>query len=476
MIAASQATATYRCPGEVYDITKAVHLARMAAGFDRCAQCLYRDTTATGGASTPDADAPDSNHKVRPPGQRRSVFTDEGVRGVYRNELTRQRAGELAGAFASCLWDDAAPELAKQPVSEPPLIAESGDDSTLTASEITGTEITGEGIVLLPPGRPGPLVVLACDERPASPDLAMGVGLALRRMGCQVVDIGPATRPCFWFAVDHLHAAGGLQVTGAGCDPAWTGLDFVRQGVWPCSRGADLDRIQARYERGYGRASRRPGSHRLYSVTTAYEVGLWQHFHGLRPFEIVLACPNRLLRELLERLFRKSACQLTWVETPTRARSLGDPNDPDLLRVSKAVREQHAHLGIVIDDDAQSCRLFDDEGRATDLHAVLRLLDEQGRHSCGTQGSVAESAGSKGGSRLPTDRDERVELPTTLAAMSAALRRPGALCRVDNSGRYWFAGAFPVCDAVLTLVHLLQALSRQDTPFSELLGKRQPAA
>ena len=39
------------------------------------------------------------------------------------------------------------------------------------------------------------------------------------------------------------------------------------------------------------------------------------------------------------------------------------------------------------------------------------------------------------------------------------------------SGRYWFDAPGPVCDAVITVAHILQALSRDDTPFSEVCGK-----
>ena len=43
---------------------------------------------------------------------------------------------------------------------------------------------------------------------------------ALRLAGCQVIDIQATTKPCFWFAVEHLQAAASIFVTGAGCDPS----------------------------------------------------------------------------------------------------------------------------------------------------------------------------------------------------------------------------------------------------------------
>src|SRR5207302_1529712 len=43
-----------------------------------------------------------------------------------------------------------------------------------------------------------------------------------------------------------------------------------------------------------------------------------------------------------------------------------------------------------------------------------------------------------------------------------AMNRQPAVFGADGTGRYWFAESYPTCDAVLTVVHLLQALSRSD--------------
>src|SRR5262249_26221511 len=160
------------------------------------------------------------------------------------NEITRGIAERLAAALASCLWDDF--------VRPPPTHADNDQtaESDVASRERDPAEISPaapperlqadssvEGVRVLETGRPGPRVVIAHDERPSSPDLVIGAGQALRRMGCQVVDIGLATRPCFLFAVNHLQAAGGVLVTAAGCDPGWAGFEFVGRGNVLCSSG-----------------------------------------------------------------------------------------------------------------------------------------------------------------------------------------------------------------------------------------------
>ena len=56
------------------------------------------------------------------------------------------------------------------------------------------------------------------------------------------------------------------------------------------------------------------------------------------------------------------------------------------------------------------------------------------------------------------------------------MRRNRAPFAADGAGRYWFAEAYPACDALLTLLHLLQALSRSDTPLSEVVQSQVPPA
>lgn len=433
MVPASLHQPTYRCPGEAYDIPHAVHVARMAAGFERCRECRHRDRSlATDqGAATDPAVSQSS---------RSSLFQQEGVRGVYLNEITRHDAGRIAGAFASCLWDDVGVSVDSR----------EGTDSRSASRKDNESDAT-EGMTLLPIGRPGPTVVLAHDERAAGPDLAMGVGIALRRMGCQVIDVGPVTRPAFWFAVDHLRAAGGVHVTGSGCDPSGIGLDFVLQGVHPCSRGGTLDRIESRLNAGYGRPTRRPGSQRLFDAWVPYEAGLWKHFHALRPLRIALGCSSRLLQELLARLFRNVACRLIPVETPVRARRLFDSADADLDRVIRSVHDGGADLGVLIADDAQQCAVVDDTARLVSPQKMLRLLGELELEQ-NPAGRIVD---------LSSDRE------ATLEEQFVAARPDDSVC-VGSQGNFWFRESAPTCDAVLTLVRLLLRLSRSDLPLSQI--------
>jgi phosphomannomutase len=448
-------TEVYRCPGENYDISRAVHLARLAVSYSKCRHCPHAPGAPAAAEKIP------SELPAATPGS--GLFTSEGIRGRYLNDLTRTLVAEIAGAFASCLWDDfarpgAVSAGARLPTAEgegyhsrtalPADTAEAppiGNDCAADPDSQTSTE----GFRILAPGRPGPSVVLAHDQRPSSPDIVMGVGQALRRMGCQIIDVGLATRPCFAFTVHHLRASGGVHVTGAGCDPGWTGVDFLTRGIIPCSSPGALERIAARHADGYSRPSRRPGSQRTFQGAVPYEAGLLKHFHALRPLKIALACPNGTVRDLLSRTFRRLACRLFPVETPTRARAVLDPHDPDVARTARHVREKGTDLGLLVEDDGEQCVFVNEQGRVIPPAKIARMLAiDQG---AGTAVATAEQS--------------------TREAVTVAMVQDGAPFAIDGRGRYWFVEAYPACDAVLTLVNVLHALSRSDAPMSEVIAK-----
>jgi hypothetical protein len=62
----------------------------------------------------------------------------------------------------------------------------------------------------------------------------------------------------------------------------------------------------------------------------------------------------------------------------------------------------------------------------------------------------------------------------TREGITRAMQAHRAIFGADACGRYWFAEPDPVCDALLTVVHLLQRLSRSDAPLSQVASHSRP--
>ena len=443
----------YVCPGETHAISRAVHLSRLAAFYPKCRECSHRQET--GQLPQPQFESEDSS---RPRESERSLFTLEGVRGVYLNDLTRHKAGELSAAFASLLWE---------------------------SLPLTGRSDLRDANSKRPIRRSGPVIVVGFDERPSSPDIVTGVAAALRRMSCQVVDIGQTSLPCFRFAVAHMQAAGGIFISGHGCEPSWTGLDFVVKHGRPVSlagrrveqresgaaRVLSLESIENRSEQIAVRPLRQGGTQRVFQASVPYLAGLLKRFHALRPLRVAIACPVRFVRRTLDELFEKLPVTLNWVEIPQRQRDVLNEHDADIRRVREAVVAQSADFGLLIDDDGANVAVVDELGRLLAPGDLLCLLAD------------ALPADEVGGA-VVIDNAAREHLQPRIAAKNfrcwlggwtqsdvwQAMRHEAAICGGGATGRVWFHDAEPVCDAILTLAQLLQALSREDSPLSQVVA------
>ena len=444
----------YVCPGETHAISRAVHLSRLAAFYPKCRECLHRQET--GQLPQPQFEREES---MPPRASDRSLFTLEGVRGIYLNELNRHKAGEFASAFASLLWE---------------------------SLPLAGRSDMRDANSKRPTRRNGPVIVVGFDERPSSPDIVTGVAAALRRMSCQVVDIGQISLPCFRFAVAHMQAAGGIFVSGHGCGPSWTGLDFVAKHGRPVSLAGRravqretnvastlcLEDIESRSEQVVSRPLRQGGTQRVFQVSVPYLAGLLKHFHALRPLRVAVGCPIRFIRRTLDELFENLPVTLNWVEVPQRQRDLLKRNDPDISRVREAVLAQSADLGFLIDDDGANVAVVDELGDLLAPEDMLCLLADS-LPADRTAGAVVVNNAAR---EHLQPRISAMNLRCWLGGWTQSdfwqtMRHESAVCGGGTTGRVWLHDTEPVCDAILTLAQLLQALSRDDSPLSQVVAR-----
>jgi phosphomannomutase len=433
----------YICPGEGHPISRPVHLSRLASAFPNCRDCPHRFDT--GHLPAPSLVRLEGGERRI---ERKSLFAEEGVRGVYLNELSRREAHLIAAALARVLWE------------QKPLRGRAQSAARTTS-------------------RTQPVVLVGHDDRPASPDLMTGVVAALRRMGCSVVDIGLSSKPCFWFAADHLQVHAGIHVNGAGCPPAGMALDFVGTDGRPLSRQSrlmadrqnlSLNRIEAQVQDPYPRATRQAGPYRTFRATVPYEAGLWKHFQALRPLRTCLASGSMAVGKTLARIYENLPGELLEVPLPKRKRNPLDPDDPDVIRITSAVKEQEANVGVLIDDDGQRCAFFDEMGQLLSVAQTTRLISEVRHGDCPNDPVILEDFSPEELESLLKRLGMRVARGgVTMAQMSDSMRGHHGSFGGGASGRYWFREAFPTSDAIIALAAILKSISRAETSLSQLV-------
>jgi phosphomannomutase len=438
-----QTPVAYVCPGEDHPIPRSIHLARLAAYYPKCRECEHRRDTGQLPRSTVGRLEQTAARVVK-----LSPFGPEGVRGEYLNHITRQIAGRVAEAVADRCWQSQ-PLAGRVP---------SFDDEAELADHAAQT---------------GPVIVIGHDARPTSPDLCVGVGSALRRMGCEVVDVGRVSGPCHTFAVDHLHAEAGVFVTGCGHPPQWTGIDLTGPRGVPWSMGGSIARgvlldVERRFLNGVSRPTRQGGTQRYFDAVVPYRASLLKHFRDLRPLRVVCALQDEMLRQTLQQIFEPLPCDLIVIDAPPVTDRLA-AGDPVRRAFRVAIKQADAACGIAVGEDNRGIAVFDEQGKSAPMAALFaRLINEQ-RGARRLMVCVNDDD-----AELLAEVEQRCrsveQIVTGREGLAKRLFDPVAGFGIEPGGRLWLKDPIPICDAALTIGLLVRTLSRANQPLSGLLS------
>lgn len=303
-----QLETAYCCPGELLPITESIHYARLADGYHRCRDCQFRSQNDL--LSARQIEWLDKTWKNR---SLQLTFHDEGVGGVFLNQLTLSSGYNLGIAMAT--W------ATKDSVAAQVVLASDGSD---TASEY---------------------------------ETALAEGL--QHQGCHVVELEPTTGPGLVHAIGKSGASGGIFVGSSDTEPRALEIRFFAVSGQPLSRGTALDELEQLYQRQpNGAAATACGASRLL-VRNEYLATYGDLLHGLRPLRAVLDTPSPTVRDYLARLTRNSACKIL------PATAIGAEGSVDRgARLSHSVLVEEAHLGVWIDGDGGRIELVDERGSA----------------------------------------------------------------------------------------------------------------
>ena len=456
----------------------------MAQFYPGCRECPHRDDTQTLSAKHV-ARMAETRGRVPP----QTLFCDEGVEGIYPNDLRPEVVREMAIALGMSLRRRST----------------QGTTGATGVSPVLNQDVGN------------PLVVIAGDGRPVAGELVAGVAEGLRWAGCHVVDIGPASSACLTFAIDHLRASGGILVGHTGAQSHTAALKFWAAGPRPLSAGESLEGVQRIYREGTDRPTRDYGPIERFRADVPYLAAMVDHYHALRPLRFVLDTPSRPVARYIETLTEKTACRIL----PRRSGTGG---------LGGQVPADQAHFGVRIDGDGETCRAVDERGDEVSAEQLLLIVTD-GWHRfsnrCGSatrgrgeldrpmDGDTDESlplgpvnrpiqgnllglrptgsrTGATRGSRTSATQEATIVLEnesseqladairahgwkivrsdSRRAEMERTLREHNATLGGGPSGRFWYApDGLPLPDALMTLTRLLVLLSRSDQPLSEVI-------
>jgi phosphomannomutase len=227
----------------------------------------------------------------------------------------------------------------------------------------------------------GGRVVLSRDSRPSGRMLRAAVTAGLTAAGCTVEDIGIAPTPTAGIAVRQLGAAGGIQITASHNPAPWNGLKmFGPDGaVLPGERGKEVQRIFESGEFKYagwdavGEARVPPGvaeEHVHLACDGVSAAGI--HAAG---FRVLLDGNGGAGGPLGAHLLRQLGCEV--IEHACDPDGVfvheAEPIPAHLLDVAPQVVRAGAHVGFVLDPDADRLAIIDETGACVSEEITLAL-------------------------------------------------------------------------------------------------------
>jgi phosphomannomutase / phosphoglucomutase len=267
-----------------------------------------------------------------------SIFKACDVRGRYGTELTDAAAYGLGQAIGSAMW------------------------------EAVPTPTTG--------AQERPTLVVGGDVRLSTPPLKAALVAGLTATGCRVLDVGILPTPAFYFAKDHLHAVGGVMVTGSHNPAADNGFK-ISLGPRPITED-DLAHLAARMAAN-DFVARAGGGVEQVDVLADYS----RYIKGKAgpapaPFKVVVDAGNGCYSHIAPAVLAELGFEVVPLFCEPDGRFPNRAPNPavaaNLTALRQAVREQGAGLGVAYDGDGDRAVFVDECGRVVENDKSIVLL------------------------------------------------------------------------------------------------------
>jgi phosphomannomutase len=424
------------CPNQVKVlISDAICLGRRHANYPYCKGCQFNDDER---GTAPSEVTRSAQHQYKERAARIDrIFKAYDIRGTYPEMLNEEIAWRIGHATASYLH-----------------------------SALRGLDRSD---------REARAIVVGRDMRKSSPLLAQAFIEGARSTGGPVIDIGMIDTSQIYFAINHLNTCGGAQTTASHNPAQYNG--FKISGAKGVPVGADtglkdIGRIVTnlvRHQTGHR------GELRIADLTSEYR-GFVRSFLGSpRRLKIAIDASNGMAGKWVPILFGDlPTLDLKCINMEHDGEFVHDPNplvDANLRQLRNKVRRNGADFGVCFDGDADRLMVVDENADIVRCDLLTAVLARQflRAHPGGTivydlrsSKAVPEEIRAAGG----TPRRERVGH----AFMKKALADSRGPFGGELSGHFYFQDNFYCDSGVLALVHVINLLTRENKPLSELIA------
>ncbi len=324
----------------------------------------------------------------------------------------------------------------------------------------------------------GKRVVVGRDMRLSSPGLHQTLITGLRQSGCAVDDMDQVPIDAVYFAVGKFGYEAGVMVTASHNPPEYNGFKVVRQGTqWV--RGVELGQLAHSTDA----AAPIAGSLSEFDVWPAYLEHLksFVHLPSLKPLKVVVDAGNGMAGKVIPQLFNGLPFHLTPLSFELDGSFPNRPSNPLAPGASDAVsakvREVGADFGIMFDGDTDRVFFITEQGDFVPADVTLLLLAREFLH---------REPGAAIGYNLICSRavpefitrwgGKPIRTAVGYVNVSQAILQQGAIMGGELSAHYSFRDNYGTDSGFIAALLVLELLSREGKPLSQLVHEYSPYA
>jgi len=325
-----------------------------------------------------------------------------------------------------------------------------------------------------------PRLVLSYDGRISTPSLVKEVRKALLESGAEVVDIGMATTPTFYFAVYHYPFDAGLQISASHNPKEYNGIKFVMNsanGLTKIGKDTGMNEVREITLAEKFVSLKSPGKLIKKENVVKDQVKNAMGLVGnpkIKRFKIVADAANAVGALYLDALFKEVPCELIKMNFEINGNFPAHQPDPlqfdNLKDLQKKVSEEKADLGIAHDGDGYRLLFINEKGKVIQASLITALVAQEllkvypgEKVVCDVRNTLnVESAVKKSGGEVVLTRVGH-------ALITETTKKSKALFAGENSGHYFFRQTGYAEDPMPVILTVLSAMTREEKTISEVL-------
>jgi len=236
-------------------------------------------------------------------------------------------------------------------------------------------------------------IAVGRDMRVSSPKLHASAVKGVVSMGAEVVDIGLASTPTFYFAVAQNGYDGGLEISASHNPKEYNGIKIVREEAQSIGLANGLDKIRdacvvngEHKPQGEGKIEKKED---VLAERVKYALSFYD-FSKIKPLKVVADPANAMGAPDLEALFAKLPCELVKMNFKLDGTFPVHEADPfkmeNVADLRQKVVAEKADLGIATDGDADRIFFIDNRGEFVEPAIIRGLMAQEAlKHTPGAK-------------------------------------------------------------------------------------------